>query len=65
MAFTKPNIRNPEDGYHFAHKSYNIVRQLVKKSKFNNKQTNISELSTGTYLIRINKSESIVKIIKQ
>ena len=42
-----------------------MARQLVKKGKFNNKQTNISELSTGTYLIRINKSESIVKIIKQ
>jgi hypothetical protein len=39
--------------------------QLGKEGKFTDKQTDISSLLIGTYLIRINNSETIVKINKQ
>lgn len=52
-----------EKDYYF--QIYNMSGQMVKQGKFNNKQTNISELPAGNYLIRINNSESIIKIIKQ
>lgn len=42
-----------------------MTGQLVKEGKFVNNQTEASGLSLGTYLIRINNSESVVKIIKQ
>jgi hypothetical protein len=54
-----------KDDKDYYYQIYNMAGQLIKKGKFNNKQTNISELQTGNYLIRINNSESIVKIIKQ
>jgi len=54
-----------KDDKDYYYQIYNMAGQLIKKGKFNNKQTNISELPTGNYLIRINNSESIVKIIKQ
>lgn len=39
--------------------------QLVKTGKFENKQTDVSSLLSGAYLIRINDSDSVVKIIKK
>lgn len=44
---------------------YNMSGQLVKSGKFENKQTNVSSLISGAYLVRINDSEAIVKIIKK
>lgn len=43
---------------------YNELGQLVKSGKFENKQINISSLISGIYLIRINNSEAVMKIIK-
>ncbi|AZA78288.1 T9SS C-terminal target domain-containing protein [Chryseobacterium sp. G0186] len=44
---------------------YNMSGQLVKSGKFENEQTDLSNLPMGAYLIRINNSENIVKIIKE
>nr|WP_315027248.1 T9SS type A sorting domain-containing protein [uncultured Chryseobacterium sp.] len=44
---------------------YNMSGQLVKSGKFENKQTDISSLTSGVYLIRINNSEAVEKIIKK
>ena len=54
-----------KDDKDYYYQIYNMAGQLIKKGKFNNKQTDISDLSTGNYLVRINNSESVVKIIKQ
>jgi len=48
--------------YHY--QIYNVSGQLVKSGKFENTQTDVSSLVSGVYLVRINNSESIVKIIK-
>ncbi|WP_312074725.1 T9SS type A sorting domain-containing protein [Chryseobacterium sp.] len=44
---------------------YNASGQLVRKGKFENSRTNISDLTKGFYLIRINDSELVVKIMKK
>ncbi|SDQ53326.1 Por secretion system C-terminal sorting domain-containing protein [Chryseobacterium soldanellicola] len=44
---------------------YNMSGQLVKSGKFENEQTDLSSLTTGAYLVRINNSEAVVKIIKE
>lgn len=44
---------------------YNMSGQLVKSGKFENEQTDLSSLTQGAYLVRINNSETIVKIIKE
>ncbi|MDG4650841.1 T9SS type A sorting domain-containing protein [Chryseobacterium arthrosphaerae] len=44
---------------------YNALGQLVKSGKFVNNQTDVSSLSEGVYLIRINNSEAVEKIIKR
>ena len=54
-----------KDDKDYYYQIYNMAGQMVKDGKFNNKQTDISKLSAGNYLIRINNSESVVKIIKQ
>ncbi|SDE96841.1 Por secretion system C-terminal sorting domain-containing protein [Epilithonimonas hungarica] len=54
---------NDDKEYYF--QIYNMSGQLVKEGRFNNKQTDVSSLSTGIYLLRINNSESVIKIIKQ
>lgn len=54
-----------KDDKDYYYQIYNMAGQLIKEGKFNNKQTDISQLSKGAYLIRINNSESVVKIIKQ
>ena len=38
---------------------------MVKEGRFINKQTNLSDLSSGAYLVRVNDSNEIVKIIKK
>lgn len=54
-----------KDDKDYYYQIYNMSGQLVKEGKFDNKQTNVSSLTSGIYLIRINNSETIVKIIKQ
>lgn len=44
---------------------YSASGQVVKSGKFENTKTNVSSLVSGVYLVRINKSETIVKIIKK
>lgn len=44
---------------------YSASGQLVKSGKFENTKTDVSALVSGVYLLRINKSEMIVKIIKK
>lgn len=52
-----------QDGYYY--QIYNLSGQLVLSGKFENGKTDLSALTTGAYLIRINNSEKIVKIMKQ
>ena len=51
------------DGYYY--QVYNMSGQLVKSGKFENGKTDLSTLTTGAYLLRINDSKEIVKIIKE
>ncbi|UKB80043.1 T9SS type A sorting domain-containing protein [Chryseobacterium sp. MEBOG07] len=44
---------------------FNALGQLVKSGQFINNQTDLSSLSIGVYVIRINDSEAVVKIIKR
>lgn len=44
---------------------YNAAGQMVKSGKFKNDFTNVSNLVGGVYLVRINNSETVVKIIKK
>lgn len=44
---------------------YNAAGQLVKSGKFENNLTDVSSLVGGVYLVRINNSETVVKIIKK
>ncbi|MPS73460.1 MAG: T9SS type A sorting domain-containing protein [Chryseobacterium sp.] len=60
----KLNIDTNDDKEYFF-QIYNMSGQLVKEGRFDNKQTDVSNLSTGIYLLRINNSESVIKIIKQ
>ncbi|WP_428070535.1 T9SS type A sorting domain-containing protein [Chryseobacterium gambrini] len=59
-------IKTPDnrEGYYY-YQIYNMSGQLVKSGKFENGKTNLSSLITGTYLLRINDSKEIVKIIKE
>jgi hypothetical protein len=50
-------------GYFF--QIYNMSGQIVKSGEFENGRTDVSSLVSGIYLIRINNSEEIVKIIKE
>lgn len=56
---------NATDSKDYYYQIYTISGQLVKSGKFENKQTDVSSLVSGAYLVRINNSESIIKIIKQ
>ena len=69
MVFPNP-VKNllyidTNDSKEYYYQIYNMAGQMVEEGKFNNKQTDISKLPAGNYLIRINNSESVVKIIKQ
>lgn len=44
---------------------YDMTGRLVSKGKFVNNQVNLSELRAGVYLIRINDSKELTKIIKK
>lgn len=56
---------NAKDTKDYYYQIYNMSGQLVKTGKFENKQTDVSSLISGAYLIRINDSEAMVKIIKK
>lgn len=58
-------IKTPDrnDGYYY--QVYNMSGQLVKSGKFENGKTDLSSLISGAYLLRINDSKEIVKIIKE
>lgn len=53
------------DDKDYYYQIYNVSGQLVKEGKFENKNTDLSSLIQGIYLVRINNSETIVKIIKE
>lgn len=59
------HIQTPDykDGYFY--QVYNMSGQLVKSGKFENGKTDLSSLISGAYLLRINDSKEIVKIIKE
>lgn len=54
-----------KDSKDYYYQIYNMSGQLVKSGKFENKQTNVSSLVSGAYLVRVNDSEAVVKIIKK
>lgn len=58
-------IKTPDNREGYYYQIYNMSGQLVKSGKFENGKTNLSSLITGTYLLRINNSKEIVKIIKE
>ena len=58
-------IQTPDNREGYYYQIYNMSGQLVKSGKFENGKTNLSSLITGTYLLRINDSKEIVKIIKE
>lgn len=53
---------NQKDYYY---QIYNMSGQLIKSGKFEDEKTDLSSLTTGVYLIRINNSENVIKIIKE
>lgn len=57
-------INTPEDKDYF-YQIYNVSGQLVGSGKFENKQADVSGLVSGIYLVRINNSEAVMKIIKK
>lgn len=56
------DTRDEQDYYY---QIYNMAGQMIQTGKFSNQQTSVASLAPGTYLIRINNSESVVKIVKQ
>ncbi|KQR94986.1 hypothetical protein ASG01_03765 [Chryseobacterium sp. Leaf180] len=44
---------------------YNLSGQLIKSGKFEDMKTDVSSLISGVYLLRINNSESVIKITKK
>lgn len=56
-------INADDKDYYF--QIYNLSGQLIKEGKFENRQTDVSSLISGAYLVRINNAETFVKIIKQ
>jgi len=49
----------------YTYEVFDVSGRLVKSGTFENKQTDLSSLVPGGYLIRINNSEAVVKIIKR
>ncbi|MDP9958439.1 T9SS type A sorting domain-containing protein [Chryseobacterium lathyri] len=58
-------IKGNDKSKDYYYQIYNLSGQLVKSGKFENEQTDLSSLISGAYLVRINNSETIVKIIKE
>ncbi len=59
------HIQAPDNREGYYYQIYNMSGQLVKSGKFENGKTNLSSLISGAYLLRINNSKEIVKIIKE
>jgi hypothetical protein len=53
------------DDKDYYYQIYSATGQLVKAGKFENKFTDVSGLVNGVYLVRINNSETVVKIVKK
>jgi hypothetical protein len=58
-------IKGNDKAKDYYYQIYNLSGQLVKSGKFENDHTDLSSLISGAYLVRINNSETIVKIIKE
>jgi hypothetical protein len=54
-----------KDNKIYEFKIFDMMGQLVKSGRFENNQTNLSSLISGVYLISINNSTKIFKIIKK
>lgn len=57
-------ISATENGKYF-YQIYNLSGQLVQSGQFVNDEAYLSSLSSGVYLVRINNSDIVVKIIKE
>lgn len=53
------------DSKDYYYQIYNAAGRMVKSGKFENAYTNVSDLVKGIYLVRINNSETVVKIVKK
>ncbi|MCY0969876.1 T9SS type A sorting domain-containing protein [Chryseobacterium wangxinyae] len=53
------------DDKDYYYQIYNASGQMVKSGKFENTKSDVSSLVQGFYLVRINNSESVVKILKK
>lgn len=49
----------------YSYQIYNFSGQLVKSGKFESMKTDVSSLLQGVYLIKINNSEKVFKIVKK
>ncbi|PIF43447.1 putative secreted protein (Por secretion system target) [Chryseobacterium sp. 52] len=61
MLYIKGNDRAKDYYYQI----YNMSGQIIQSGKFENERTDLSSLISGAYLVRINNSETVVKIIKE
>ncbi|MBL1221972.1 T9SS type A sorting domain-containing protein [Chryseobacterium sp. L7] len=61
MLYIKGNDKSKDYYYQI----YNLSGQMIKTGKFENGHTDLSSLISGAYLVRINDSETVVKIIKE
>ncbi|WP_345991579.1 T9SS type A sorting domain-containing protein [Chryseobacterium sp. Chry.R1] len=59
------HIKAPETTGGYYYQIYNMSGQLIMSGKFENDKTNLSALTSGIYLIRINNSDKIIKLIKE
>ncbi|AZB23822.1 T9SS C-terminal target domain-containing protein [Chryseobacterium bernardetii] len=62
---SKLYIKGNDGVREYYYQIYNTSGEMVKSGKFENDQTDLSSLLSGAYLVRINNSETIVKIIKE
>ena len=58
-------IKGNDIAKEYYYQIYNLSGQLVKSGKFENESTDLSSLISGAYVIRINNSDTVVKIIKE
>ncbi|UWX59548.1 T9SS type A sorting domain-containing protein [Chryseobacterium oranimense] len=58
-------IKGNDIAKEYYYQIYNLSGQLVKSGKFENERTDLSSLISGAYVVRINNSETVVKIIKE
>ncbi|MGG7552557.1 T9SS type A sorting domain-containing protein [Chryseobacterium arthrosphaerae] len=55
----------PNETKEYYYQIYNMSGQMIRSGKFENQKTDLSSLISGAYLVRINNSETLVKIIKE